>query len=332
MGHSDSMAVTSDVTLIPGEIVTTLCVKLPKVARREQLKMLPFAVEDRILGSLDTLQYALSKTHQDQWYTAAVILKEKLSAYVSQKKSWVIPEYLYTPFIENTGTFIIQDQRVLIRLAKNLGCVCELENLAAWLEVQESLPQKIYVYGHREKFSTQDDRFIFTEIVTIPESMIFLPDINFASYTLKKAQLRGLLIAAAILVLTVVGTKIFDYVYLHKKNAQLSAVLLTFSQKILPHTKIPVTDDFIKRAYALLRDQDQHKQFFNLLHAVSSALVTLKDLQLETITFKENTMTLQFSLPSLVSLTALTTQLTQQGWQVSQKQDGVLLVQGTPHA
>lgn len=66
------------VVLIPGQYVTTMVVKMPKMARSEMLAAIPYALEDKLAQNVEQLFFAVGERDKQGNVAVAVIAHDKI--------------------------------------------------------------------------------------------------------------------------------------------------------------------------------------------------------------------------------------------------------------
>jgi general secretion pathway protein L len=135
-GISNISACTTTV-IIPGELVTSWRVDIPKGSRRHFHKALPYLLEDELAAPVESLHFAVGETNADGQALCAVMDKLRLQGYLEQLKdvgihpTTLIPDYWTLPpdVVENQveSANVAQykvaqyKDRALIRLADDTG-------------------------------------------------------------------------------------------------------------------------------------------------------------------------------------------------------------------
>jgi len=109
--------------LAPAEYVPVFAVDLPLSQHRMRLEALPFAFEDRVSQPIEDLHIALGPEVGQRRYLAAVVAKERMSAWLAQlAEAGVVPgrilpdaSVLPAPETGAAWSVLVENERVLIR-------------------------------------------------------------------------------------------------------------------------------------------------------------------------------------------------------------------------
>ena len=136
----DLLAAADEVAvLVPGESVLLIRAELPPGNRSKLSRVLPFALEDRLLDDVETLHFALGDRHADGWWGVAVVARERLDAWLQGlagagiTADVLIPDTLAVPHTGEGTTVLLEPSRCVVREGRETGFVCAPEQLQAWL-------------------------------------------------------------------------------------------------------------------------------------------------------------------------------------------------------
>lgn len=128
------------VVVVPAQDVVMMMVDLPKMSRARQLQALPFAVEEQIIGDLETQHFAAGHEQVGLSLPVAIVEKQKLEAWMNLLKSWkIMPAYMISsvfllPYSEFAWHVWQHDDMAIVRQDKWRGFACDIVNLNACVQ------------------------------------------------------------------------------------------------------------------------------------------------------------------------------------------------------
>jgi general secretion pathway protein L len=152
------------IVIVPAQDVVLTSVKLPKMNRTRLLQALPFALEEQVIGELNTLHFMPGETQADGSIPVAIVAKEKMQAWMSHTQSLAIqpdvlmPQVFALPLENNVWTIVLHDMAI-VRMNAYQGFACDTDNLAELLALAlqaENSPDHIHIHNYtHEAFATQ---------------------------------------------------------------------------------------------------------------------------------------------------------------------------------
>jgi general secretion pathway protein L len=127
------------VVLVPGEDVLLARAELPKSSAARLAQVLPYALEDQVLGAVEEQHFALGPAGDDGRHTVAVVARDRLDAWLQQLREAAIeadillPETLALPMRDARPALLLEQGRCVVRTEAARGFVCPAGQLAAWL-------------------------------------------------------------------------------------------------------------------------------------------------------------------------------------------------------
>lgn len=117
--------------LVPTEQVLLLAVDLPLRSHAQRLQALPFAVEDRVAESLDSVHLALGARIEANRYLVGVVRHDVMAGWVAQAEAGglghapLVPDALVLPQqAEGSWAVELTDGRALVRTGDGAGFAC----------------------------------------------------------------------------------------------------------------------------------------------------------------------------------------------------------------
>lgn len=143
------------VWVLEGREVSCLEAELPPVSAKLQAQALPFAMEDQVLGPVESLLFAsvrLGENHHGVAVTnrAALEARHGLLLAAGVNPTAIVPDSLVLPWREGEWTLLVCDQRAWLRCGQALGFSFEFEAWPAFLAqacASLPLPQRVRALG-----------------------------------------------------------------------------------------------------------------------------------------------------------------------------------------
>jgi general secretion pathway protein L len=239
------------VVLVPAEDVLLTEASLSARNRMQLMQALPYAVEEQLLGSVEDLHFAASRDNAGT-VGVAVVAKAKMRAWLDMlgaagiRPDVLLPDSLAVPTTAEQANVLIEDARVVARLAPWSAFACSPRELPGWIALVQpktiavrdfraapalALPQKPAVYLERQRDPLAFIASVFTQ------APLNLLDGEFA---LQHRHARGkrwwrvaALLAAAVVVLAVAGLGA-DVLRLSRQSARMDKLAQEAVQKAFP--------------------------------------------------------------------------------------------------
>lgn len=140
--------------LFPGEQLLLTTIKLPKMRASEQLKAIPFALEEQLAADPENMVIATGDAKADGSLVVAAIDKNIIDTKI---QSWrdanlfpqrVLPDFLAIAWLPETWSVVIKNKMALVRTDFNAGFTVDENNLFLFLQLaleknKEHKPKKI---------------------------------------------------------------------------------------------------------------------------------------------------------------------------------------------
>ncbi|HEB27665.1 MAG TPA: hypothetical protein ENI05_07785 [Porticoccus sp.] len=297
---SDISACTTTV-IIPGELVTSWLVDIPKGSRRHFHKALPFLLEDELAAPVESLHFAVGETNADGQILCAVMDKLRLQGYLEQLKevgihpTTLIPDYWTLPpdvLEKRVGSAQIAQykDRALIRLPDDTGMTLPLSM------VTNVLPEMGSDSNIRSTESIQEWHPAPDHICPLN---VLQGEFSPASATTSKAWLKPLGIACSISLVLILSYFLASGWYFNQQAEKLA------SQSTAAYKALFPTDTRIvnirHQMEAHLNQSGKHQKqtlFFDLLSVLSTAIAanTSEKVVIRHIRFEHDDATLQLEI------------------------------------
>lgn len=131
------------VVLVPGEAVLLTTASLPPGSHARLAKVLPYALEDRLLDDVDRLHFVAGARAGDGQHAVAVVAREAMQSWCQQladagiEADVMLPDTLAVPRDGDAPTALALGERCLVRLAADQGFVCRFQTVAQWMDVPQ---------------------------------------------------------------------------------------------------------------------------------------------------------------------------------------------------
>ena len=148
------------IVLVPAEDVLLITAKLPQMNRSRLIQALPFAVEDQLVGDIETLHFAPGVSGEEGGMPVAVVSIDKMRQWVGLLQSWhitadtLMPASLAVPYEANTWTIMLHDMFTM-RMSSFYAFGGDINNIQSLLHLAltstEKVPEGIYIYNTTTK-------------------------------------------------------------------------------------------------------------------------------------------------------------------------------------
>ena len=312
--------------VISGTDINFLSVKLPDGNHKKVLSAIPYLVEDFILSNPERVHVTLIEK-QENIATLVVIDKEFLNQLLRKLEkrqifpSWVYPENMLLPVINNAWTIAQHGQRLIVRTGQNSGFSI-YENTMESLKLPWALklaldkindnPDKIIVYG--DLISKASDWHTMLNIKNIETRVhdwrhhIRTSTINLLTgefepthKLLKKmASYRSILIFVALIFAVQFIFMSIQYVYRLHLNHQLDNQMIEVFQSTFPQNSVivnaPVQMQRKWEEAKLSNRGSSHGDFVPLLVATSQSIGSISVDKLLGMSYKDEKLILLLRL------------------------------------
>jgi general secretion pathway protein L len=330
------------VVLIDSTNVHLNHVKLPTSNRQKMMRAIPFALEDQLAEDVEAFHFVIGKTESDYGVPVAGIRKDAIESLLTRfgtagiTVDAVIPDAICSPIEDSQWTVVFHADKALIQFDAQIGTVIDTINLPLLLQSSlseaDSKPEKIVYYyldGEEPEFQPEE---IDSEVEAVKIAYNTHPLVifcgtynNVRSLNLLQGQYkprrkttgqwyRWRLAAslAAIWLLLYVGTAAFEINRLDNKNRELGVEIDRIYKKAFPgSTRIINARVQMEQKLKELKGGGNSggNQFLALLTDSAKTLSNQKDIEIQSIDFRNNRMDIGLTATNLQSVETLNKQL-----------------------
>jgi general secretion pathway protein L len=319
------------IVLLPGENIMITSVKLPKMRASERARAVPFALEEQLAVDPESITVALGETTPEGITTVAVsqtIEFEAQLAALAEANYFpqaALPDFLALNLEPNTWSVLIQNQTALVRTQAQKGFSADVNNLFLLLQLQleknkENKPQKI-IFWHDDTIvdvKTYEKLDIPIEVrgeskegyfdtkMLLAKSAINLLQGKYtpksrSSSIRKNWMLCGTAVAALIVFLFL--SQCGQWFYFRHQSIVLEKNVLTVYRTLFPGATDVLEPRF--RTASLLKQFDSASKgntFAHLLNIAGKTVLSLPDIQIQTIHFENNQLQLNVTAKTIAQL------------------------------
>jgi general secretion pathway protein L len=316
---------------------------IPTKQRKRLIQAIPYILEEQLAQDVDTLHFAIGKPIDNQVAVAVVqheIMQTCLQAFQQQnmQPSVILPEMLALPYHgESTWSVMLWEEKVIVRTGEFAGFSLELSNIAALLQAQATLPDKIHVFSNHEVLLTilhglginveQHSHseptlawFLRTLKLHHPLNCLqnqYLPENKTASFW---KTWRWTVLLATMLGFILIGQLWSDVQQLKQRRQQLTQQINQLYRQTFPQAR-KIVNARVQMEQQLIQLRQQNIQpttlsFLQLLNTISPILAEAQDFQLKRLDYRHGNFDLQLTVANLQVLEQLKQKLTRQHFQV----------------
>jgi len=312
------------ILVVPCECVSIYHLKLPNLSYNKAKTAIEFALEPLLPQSIANvhLTYVYDKTSQE--YTVVVIDKRKLKAIIDQILAFKlhINNLVIDAVLLNTHEALYTDKRLIINtpafqgvIPKNFETLYEenLSNLKYF--TTEELPDFLNKQASLEVTMLDVDPKIWLGKKLLSVIPLNLCHGEFSISLPRQSMINYYYLMFALLPLWLISYFSFNLVMLHQENTkiiELDQKITTYYKQLFPNAGAVLNPKF--RVEQLVKKYQQNTSpFWQILKELSSLPINLK-----TMNYNHNTLTISFSLQEFSQLEKYKQQLSKAGLQVKQ--------------
>lgn len=340
------------VLVAPATAVTLMHAEVPARNRKQQLKALPYALEDHLLDDVDTLFFAAGPREGNASVNVAVVAKRLMSDWIARAKMGglhvlaVIPAVLTLPLRPAEWTLLATDELCMVRTGDRQGFVAERENLSGILrsaldEASTDAPVRLRVL---ENFNARDHAEFLSALATINCELLWESGESQVLRTLHKGfnarrsinllqgefdqrprpaqrwrAWRPVAVLAAILVVAQLSTLVYERHALRQQSASLDATINATLRATFPEIG-RVVNARVQMQQRLAR-LEQHQSgngdgFLDLLARCGPILKAAGTVSLNSIDYRDRQLELDLAAADIVTLDRLKRALESNGIRV----------------
>lgn len=317
------------IAIVPGQQLMLSEVKLPPCKPAQRQQVATFAIEEHVSQNIEELHVAAGSTLKSgktivAWLTQTIMrMWYKLLINTKVIPTDMMPEMLTIPWKEKAWCITINNDIAVVRTGQGSGFTIELDNLLPLIELQlndkETIkPEKLIIYSQQDHNLTLSDSSInieqrspLSDEAMVEEAIKSIPLLN-----LLQGQYQGqsiwkkhyiywkkTLTIAGILLLTVFSSKVIQYGYLSYHHAKLSKEVTTVYNNLFPgNTQLLSPRNLIADERNRLEDNLAIYTMQTLISSVSDIIPNYPEINLRSVSFQNNNLTMQLTSNSFTSL------------------------------
>jgi general secretion pathway protein L len=336
------------IVVVPAEDVLLTSVTLPKMSRSRLAQALPFALEDQLVGDIDTLHFAWGEVEADGSMPVVITAREKMQQWLTLLQSWhvqpdhLIPAVLALPYSLESWHVMIAGM-AYARIAQFKGFACDLKNLDGFINLAVAsaphLPHQIHIHNYASVSAVLRDETITVHEEMLPPQRLIAdlarnaahaPALNLlqGTHAVRKSrfpQMKKMTRALAVLAMVWISLLFIyptvSYFILSQRINSVDAQIAQLYKRNFPQSGSIVAPKLrMEEKLQKLTSQIGENRFLLLLGYTgkgmqeASAGITLKR-----IDFQNNQLTLELTAQSSENFSAFTDYLNQQGLNVKQQ-------------
>lgn len=239
----------------------------------------------------------------------------------------ILPDVLSVPIDEDEWTVMLNGNRALLRTGVTTGVACDLENLGMLLEFSleqkgDAAPKQIHIWNHNE---TESELELQLEDVEVNTTQAELPWLNTLARGYGKTDQINLLqgefsfrqeygkmlkrwqlpaIFLGVLVVLMLGTKIFQFIQLEKEIKELDKQSTRVYKQVFPNSRnfTDMRHQFETKLKELGSAESANTDFLSILNAAGKHIVKNKTVKIEAITFNGQRLDIEMTAPAIAQM------------------------------
>ncbi|GEM_PF-6276412 len=319
--------------LFPGEQLLLTSVKLPKMRASEQLKAIPFALEEQLASDPENMYIATGDAKADGCLVVAALDKNIIDTKV---QSWrdanlfpqkVLPDFLAIAWLPETWSVVMKNKMALVRTDFNAGFTVDEDNLFLFLQLaleknKEHKPKKILCWQQDSIVNPAEFEKINIPVEWMDEKKHSLFDIasilthspinllqgkyrpKSQSSSLKTNWIRcGM--AASAFILFLFASRFVEWIYFYHQSNQLSNRIAVIYRDLFPGSTDVLEPRF--RTAALLKKYagaSDGSVFLKLLGDSAKMILQFPGTTVQSIQFENKQLKLHVQTNKIETLTA----------------------------
>lgn len=334
--------------LFPGEQLLLTTVKLPKMRASEQLKAIPYALEEQLAGDPENIYIAIGETKTDGSLVVAALDKNIIETKVH---SWrdvnlfpqhVLPDFLSIAWTSETWSIVIKNKMALVRTDFNAGFTVDENNLFLFLQLaleknKDHQPKKILCWQQDSIINPAEFEKLHIQVEFIDETKRSLFDITSLSLHSPINLLQGKYrpksqssslktnwmrcgMAAGAFILFLFASRFIEWIYFHHQSNQLETRITQVYRDLFPGATDVLEPRF--RTAALLKkyaSASDGSVFLKLLGDSAKAILQFPGATVQSFQFDNKQLKLHVQTKKQETLMAYLQRLQAQGLLVDQR-------------
>jgi general secretion pathway protein L len=309
------------ILIIPGESLLLTQAKVPGRQRATRTKAVPYALEDNLAEEVENLHFAIGELLMERDIPVAVVRHHTLQSWLETctqegiTPAAVVPDILLLPYEDGAWSLLVENERAVLRIGPWQGFASERDNLPLLLqlalaEASEKAPQRLQVWGEATAELTHLGIPLQPQNLSHKPLQVFaagyqgvLP-INLLQGPYRYRAHPGNRLrpwrAAAILAGLWLGVnmlvQITEYRQLQQAQTDLQIAMEQLYKDAVPSAQ-KVVNPRVQLANRLNELRQNHHVaedlFFDLLYAGGQPLLTINQVTLRSVRYKENQLDLE---------------------------------------
>jgi len=336
------------IVIIPAEDVLLTSAKLPKMSSSRLAQALPFALEEQLVGDIESLHFACATTQADGSMPVAVVTKEKMRQWFAQLQSWnirvdaFVPAMLAQPY-SASAWYVTLGEIAYVRTGLCQGFACDPDNLGEFLNIamlgSDTRPEVVHVHNYtgsplhpelKEQLAIQETMFsserLLADLALKTDASVL--NLLQGEFAVKKSRLpqtkkmtQAFTYFAVALVFLLFLYPTVSYFILNQKVGDIDAQIAQIYKRNFPQSASLVAPKMrMQEKLQKLNSQAGDNQLFLLLGYVGKAMQeSSSGIALKHMEFQNNQLTLDLTAQSSDVFSAFTDFLTRQGLNVKQQ-------------
>lgn len=326
------------VVLVPAEDVLLTEVRVAAKSRAQLLQAIPFAVEDQLLAPVEDLQFAATETAGDA-VGVAVVSRATLRAWLEEldangiRPDALLPDSFALPLAPDRATALVEDDRVVVRLAPSSAFACAPDELAAWMQRAggDGAARPLDVFDFRDGANARLAVPATSYQERQRDPLAFLarslrkPPVNFlhGAFAAQHRVARGArwwrlaaALATAVVALAVLDLGL-EVLQLSRTSSRLDAAAQDAVRKAFPDVDgaelaRATPGEIARRRIERLRGGSESSGFLRVLNEIGPVLGATTQIQTRGMEFRNGTLELGLRAPDVATLDAVRERLAAQ--------------------
>lgn len=339
------------IVVVPALDVLLTEVSLPKLNHQRLMQALPFALEEKLIDDVNQLHFAVADYQPNGTVPVAIVAQKKMQEWLALFKHYdIVPAKLYSavfllPFIEKNWTASILQEAATVRQNTFQGFSGEQTNLPLLIELAVKSasikPECIHIYStFATSLDLKLDSIVINEIyLSEQEWLDTLPAWVNASLSInllqnqyqpkhKASEIKKIWMYAAYAtfawIFLAFFSELISFFILHHESNQIEARINHIYKNNFPQSTTVISPrERMQSKLAKLEEQTNTNYFLILLAKVGGPLSQTMSVQLKTLDYRDNQLTLELTANKFDDLDHLIQSLTQTGLSVKQQNAAV---------
>lgn len=322
------------VALAPTADVSLLNARIPPLSRQRAVRAVPFALEDQLVEDVDDLHFCLGRRNSEGELAVAVVANDRMQAWLDAfaeaglEVEQIYPEVLALPYTPGAWTVLIENDAFLLRTGLQEGFGGEFDNLPVLLasalqDAGDDQPLKLIVYSAKEAPEFDVPASLPVERHDEADATRFLAQnlrdqdaigLRIGPYGRRRGwsvQWRRWRVAAVLLgawILADTGSALLQQWQLSRQLADVEAAMVqTYRQAFPDGGQLSMYNprQQMETRLAALRRGGSDSGFLRLLQAAGPLLAADADVQIISLTYRNNGLDLEISASNLQGIDQL---------------------------